>query len=124
MHYGLIPSDIPQPSSARQDEERGSPCPEDGDFFYARPDSAETEEAISKFISGLECQEQSCLARLHTLLSKLPVPVATTGSKMSHAATLEGGFLPNMDEEQQKRFTPSELLLYKHAMEYRYMSIT
>jgi hypothetical protein len=87
-------------------------CPEDGDFFDARPDATETEEAISKFISGLECQELSCFESLHTLLSKLPVPVATTGttgSKMSHAAALEGGFLPAMDEEQQKRFTPSEL---------------
>ena len=58
------------------------------------------------------------------LLSKLPVPVTTTSNKMSHAAALEGGFLSIMDEEQQKRFTPSELLLYKHAVEYRYMSIS
>jgi hypothetical protein len=85
----------------------GSPCPEDGDFFYARPDATETEEAISKFNSGLECHEPSCFESLHTLLSKRPVPVATactTGSKMSHAAALEGGFLPKMDEEQQKRY--------------------
>jgi hypothetical protein len=110
---------MPLPSSAREDEDGGSPCPEDGDFFDARPNAAETEEAIFKFISGLECQERSCFDRLHTLLSKLPVPVATTGCKMSHAAALEGGFLPKMNEEQQKRFTPSELLLYKHAVEYR-----
>jgi hypothetical protein len=70
-------------------------------------------------MSGLESQEQSGFDRLQTLLRKLPVPVATKGSKMSHAAALEGGFLPKMDEEQQKRFTPSELLLYKHAVEYR-----
>jgi hypothetical protein len=110
---------MPLPSSAREDEDGGSPCPEDDEFFDARPTAAETEEAINKFISGLECQERSCFDRLHTLLSKLPVPVATTGSKMSHAAALEGGFLPKMNEEQQKRFTPSELLLYKHAVEYR-----
>jgi hypothetical protein len=64
---------MPLPSSAREDEDGGSPCPEDGDFFDARP----------------------------------------------NAAALEGGFLPKMNEEQQKRFTPSELLLYKHAVEYR-----
>ena len=57
--------------------------------------------------------------RLHTLLSRLPVPVATNGSNMLHTAALDGGILPKMDEEQQKRFTPSELLLYKHAVEYR-----
>jgi hypothetical protein len=99
--------------------DEGSPCPEDGDFFDARPDAAETEEAINKFLSGLECQEQAGFDRLHSLQSRLPVPVATNGSKMSHTEALDGGFLPKMDEEQQKRFTPSELILYKHAVEYR-----
>ena len=97
----------------------GSPCPEDGDYFDARPDAAQTEEAISKFMSGLECQEHAGFDRLHSLLSRLPVPVATTGSQMSHTAALDGGFLPKMDQEQQKRFNPSELLLYKHTVEYR-----
>jgi hypothetical protein len=40
----------PQPSSAREDEDGGSPCPEDCDVVYARPDAAETEEAIRKFV--------------------------------------------------------------------------
>jgi hypothetical protein len=108
--------DIPLLSHAKDDEDQGSPCPEDGDFFYAMPDAAETEDAINKFISGLDSQEQAGFDRLHTLLT---VPVATNGSKMSHTAALDGGFLPKMDEEQQKRFTPSELLLYKHTVEYR-----
>jgi hypothetical protein len=82
--------DIPQPSYGRDDEDGGTPCPEDDEYFEARPDAAETEEAISKFISGLESQEQAGFDRLHSLLSRLPVPVATTGSKMSHAAALEG----------------------------------
>ena len=99
--------------------DQGCPCPEDGDFFDARPDAAETEEAINKFVSGLESQELAGFDRLHSLLSRLPVPVATNGSNMSHSEALEGSFLPKMDEEQQKRFTPSELLLYKHAVEYR-----
>ncbi len=42
---------------------------------------------------------------------------------MSHSKALEGGFIPNMDEEEQKRFTPSELLLYRHALEYRYLLV-
>ncbi len=42
------------------------------EVFYARPDTTEAEEAVSKFISGLECQEQSCFGSLHTLPSKLP----------------------------------------------------
>jgi hypothetical protein len=32
---------------------------------------------------------------------------------------LSCSILPKMDEEQQKRFTPSELLLYKHTVECR-----
>jgi len=33
---------------------------------------------------------------------------------------IEADFLPNMSEEEQKRFTPSELILYKHALEYKW----
>jgi hypothetical protein len=111
--------DIPLPSASLDDVDGGNPCPEDGDFFDARPDAEDTEEAINKFLEGLESQEEAGFDRLHSLLSKLPVPVAAHGSNMSHAEALEGGFLPKMDEEQQKRFTPSELLLYRHAVEYR-----
>ena len=48
QHRDGVWSDLPLPSSAREDEDEGSPCPEDGDFFDARPDVTETEEAISK----------------------------------------------------------------------------
>ena len=75
------------------DGDGGSPCPEDGEFMDARPDAAEMEEAIGKFVNGLENQERSGNHELHSLLSKLPVPVANSGMKMSHAAALEGGFL-------------------------------
>jgi hypothetical protein len=34
---------------------------------------------------------------------------------MTHAEALDGGFIPEMDVDTQKTFTPSELLLYKHA---------
>ncbi len=90
------------PSLAQEDADRGSPCPEDGDFFDGRPDAAETVEAISKFLNGLECQQQACFQELHTLLGKLSVLVIQPGSKISHAAALEGGFILTMDEAQQK----------------------
>ena len=76
-----------------EDGDGGSPCPEDGEFMDARPDAAEMEEAIGKFVNGLENQERSGYHELHSLLSKLPVPVANSRMKMSHAAALEGGFL-------------------------------
>ncbi len=86
--------DIPWLSHARDDEDQGSPCPEDGDFFDARPDAAETEEDINKLISGLDSQQQAGFDRLHTLLSRLPVPVTTNGSKLSHTAALDRAFFP------------------------------
>ena len=33
QHRDGVQSDLPLPSSAREDEDEGSPCPEDGDFF-------------------------------------------------------------------------------------------
>ncbi len=53
------------PSPAVEDGNGGSPCPEDGEFFNARPDAAEMKEAIGKLVSGLECQEQSADNELH-----------------------------------------------------------
>ena len=32
-----VRSDLPLPSSAGEDEDEGSPCPEDGDFFHQLP---------------------------------------------------------------------------------------
>jgi hypothetical protein len=36
---------------------------------------------------------------------------------MSLAEARAGAFLPDMDAEEQKRLTPSELRIYTHAME-------
>ena len=40
---------------------------------------------------------------------------------MKHSEAVEGGFLKTMSEDDLKRFTPSELLLYKIATEHRYV---
>jgi hypothetical protein len=42
---------------------------------------------------------------------------------MKQAEAFEGGFLRDLDEDEKKRFTPSELLLYKVAVEYRYITV-
>jgi hypothetical protein len=70
-------------------------------------DAAETEEAINKFISGLDSQEHAGFDRLHRLLSRLPVPVtvATNGSKMSHTAALDGDFLPKWMRNSRRGFS-------------------
>ncbi len=77
-------------------------------------------KAISKCVEGLEAQERSGFDDIHRLLKCLPVPVTKAIRVMTHAQAIEAQFLPNMTEEEQKRFTPSELLLYKHALEYKW----
>jgi hypothetical protein len=78
------------------------------------------EEAIKKFMDGMEEQERSGFKNMHQFLEHLPVPTVKKGQTMTHTDAMEGGFLPSMTDEEQERFTPSELLLYKHALEYRY----
>ncbi len=95
-----------------QDIDRGDPYPEDEEIFD-RPDAATMEEAISRFMDGMEAQERCGCNDLHGLLGRLPVPTVKPSQAMAHKDALEGGFLPSMTEEEQKRFTPSELLLYK-----------
>jgi hypothetical protein len=77
------------------------------------------EEAITMFLDGMERQERSGFKDLHRLLGRLPChDVEKVGRSLSHSRALEGGFIPKMHEEEQKRFTPSELLLYRHPLEY------
>ena len=114
---------VPPALDTDQEHEEGdsNPCPEDEEFFKG-PDADSMEEAIGKFLDGLEGQEHSGFKDMHRFLAKLPVPVTTKSSSMSHAAALEAGFLQEMDEEELKRFTPTERILYKHVQEYRYMT--
>ena len=117
---------MPEPSSAPEGvdpevepegDPKGGP---DIDELFDRPDAASMEGAINKFMEGLEGQERTGFAQIHRLLSLLPVPVQKKTRIMTHAEAIEGLFLPNMTEEEQKRFTPSELVLYKHALEYKW----
>jgi hypothetical protein len=74
-------------------------------------DADDMEEAITKFLDGMEGQKRSGFKVLHRFFGHLPLPVAKGDRAMLHSEALEGGFIPKMDEEEQKRFTPSELLL-------------
>jgi hypothetical protein len=118
--------DVPgfqQPSADPGSDEGdyNGPCPEDEELFETRPDAETMEEAISNFMDGMEAQERGGFKDLHRFLGRLPVPTAKEMEGMTHTEALEGGFLPEMDEDQQNRFTPTELKLYKHALEYRYI---
>ena len=69
------------------------------------------EEAIGKFLDGLEGQERRGFEEMHRFLSTLPVTTPQESKGMTHAEALDGKFLPDLDEEQRKRFTPSELII-------------
>jgi hypothetical protein len=110
----------PAQSSVEQDEVDACPEPEDEEFFQG-PDTEGKEEAINKFLDGMEDQERSGFKGIDRLLGRLPVPAGKKTRSMSYSEARAGEFLPDMDNEEQKRFTPSELLIYKHALEYMYI---
>jgi hypothetical protein len=109
-----------QPHVTDDDEGDDNPCTEYEEFFQGRPDADDMEEAITKFLDGIEGQERSGFKDLRRFLGRLPLPVAKEDRVMLYSEALQGGYIPKMDREKQKRFTPSELLLYRHSLEYRY----
>ncbi len=111
---------LPISSEQQHDERDPDPGPPEDEECFDAPDAASMEEAISKFVEGLKAQERSGFDNIHRLLKGLPVPATKAIRVMTHAQAIEAQFLPNMTEEEQKRFTPSELLLYKHALEYKW----
>ena len=48
-----------QPHVMDDDEGDNNPCTEDEEFFQGMPDADEIEEAITKFLDGMEGQERS-----------------------------------------------------------------
>ena len=108
----------PAVASLEQDEGDPAPCPEDEEFFGG-PDAESQEEAINQFLDGLEGQERTGFKDIHRFLDRLPVPAGKDTRSMTHTEARASQFLPDLDEDEQKRFTPSELLLYRHALEYR-----
>ena len=99
------------------------PCEEDEEFFKSRPNAEEMEQTISKFLDGMSAVESNRYAQLHRHLARLPVPEKKKISAMSQTEAVKGGLLKTMSEEELKRFTPSELLLYKIASEHRYLQV-
>jgi hypothetical protein len=73
----------PMQDIRQDDDEDLHPCHEDEEFFGARPDTEEMEEAISEFMDGLEANECSGVDTLHSLLGGLPVPVQKKDSCMT-----------------------------------------
>jgi hypothetical protein len=112
--YYRIFLQVPDFSSKHDDRDPDPSPPEDDELFDAS-DAESMEETINKFVDGLESQDRSGFDDIHRLIKYLPVPVTKAIRQMTHDQAIEAQFLPNMTEEEQKRFTRSELLLCKHA---------
>jgi len=67
----------------------------------------------------LEKQERNGFKDLASVLSQLPKPAQGSATSLSLADAIEAGFLPALDKDQADMFTPSELLLYRHAQDHR-----
>ena len=91
--------------------------PEDNELD-TRPD---IDAAIADFLKHLQPQEQELYAGPDGALYHLPVPGKVDPKGLSIHAAMEAGILPRMDAEEARRFTPSEMLLYKHAQDHRYV---
>ena len=79
------------------------------------------EEAIDKFLDGLGGQERSGFEEMHSFLATFPIPSAKESRFMTNTEAIQGQFLQDMDKVQRKRFIPSELIMYKHAQDHRYL---
>ncbi len=58
----------PAPAHSSCEEGDLRPCREDEEFFESRPDAADMEEAICKFMGGMESEECTGYNALHKLL--------------------------------------------------------
>ncbi len=97
--------DVQQQPADPGSENKGNyndPCPEDEEFFESRPDAETMEEAINKFMDGMEAQERGGFRDLHRFLGRLPVPTAKASQAMTHTDALGVCFLPSMNEKEQK----------------------
>ena len=63
------------------------PCPEDEEFFV-RSNAGDMEEAIDKFLDGLDGQERSGFEEMHCFLATLPIPSAKESQCMTHAEAI------------------------------------
>ncbi len=66
----------PTLNSEQQDDDRDpDPCPSEDEELFDAPEAESMEEAINKFVDGLESQERCGFDDIHRLIKHLPVPV-------------------------------------------------
>ena len=69
----------------QEQEQRDPDVPPEDEELFETPDAYAMEEAISKFLDGLEQQERRGFTEIQTYLQRLPVPGSAEIRKMTHA---------------------------------------
>ena len=82
------------------------PCPEDEEYFV-RPDAGDMEEAIDKFLDGLDGQERSGFEEMHRFLATLPIPSGKESQSMTHAEAIQGQFCQIWTRNRGKDLHPA-----------------
>ena len=115
--------DIDNPRASKQSESDSkdhSPDPHDNEL-HDIPDKETMDEAITDFLRRFEKEERGGYHGLHATLSRLPLPGKVDQQGLSVTEAIDAGMMPRMEEEEALRFTPTEVLLYQHAQDRRYM---
>ncbi len=84
-------------------------------------DIPDTQAVLERFMSNMSKLANDEYRSLSVLLDSLPDPSCyTTAKSMTAAAAREKGVIPEADEETLRAFSPSEMKLYRHAMDHKW----
>ena len=109
-HWQVGNDNPPAAKASERDSEDYNPDSHDNEL-HDIPDKEVMDEAIADFLKRFEKEERGGYHGLHATLSRLPLP-----GKMD-----QGGLsVAEAEEEEARRFTPTEVLLYQHAQDRRY----
>lgn len=96
--------------------------PDSHDFeLHEIPNKEAMDQAIADFLKRFEKEELGGYRGLHATLSRLPMPGKVDRRGLSVTEAIDAGMMPRMEEEEARRFTPTEVLLYQHAQDRRYI---
>ncbi len=87
---------VPEVRSALDDDLDPSPCEEDEEFFKARPNAEEMEQAISIFLDVMPALETDNFQNRHRQLPRLPLPNKGAFSSMTHDEAVDAGLIKTM----------------------------
>ena len=89
--------------------------------FDSRPDQAAKEDSIADYLKHLKVQKNRGYRDLDAVLSCPQVLRKVDQTGVSVTTAMEAGMLQRMDDEEACHIAPTEVLLYQHAQDRRYV---